>query len=135
MPTPTNTLDGDTTPLVITDRPMVFCYDPLPEGCAPAVVRARDVRMGDLLIGDFAEDLGKPRRLSHWSEIVTADPAPMTVPCLAACCWNRAESDVTRYVRLAPAVDDETPCEIFAVNAPVLVVRAVDRLSSEGVQP
>lgn len=126
------TLDGDTTPLVITDRPILFCYDPLPEGRAPVAVRARDVRKGDLLIGNFADDLGKPRRLTHWSEIVTADPAPMTAHCWAACCWEMPECDVTRYVRLAPAVDDDTPCETYAINAPVLIIPATDQPSSEG---
>ncbi|WP_228983439.1 hypothetical protein [Streptomyces sp. DH12] len=127
-------LDGDTTPLVITDRPSGEDYDPLPDGTTPErirVVRARQAKAGDLLLGDFADDLGNPRQLLHWEEIVTAAPAPMTVPCWAACCWERPECDVTRYIRLAPAVDDDTPCEIFAINAPVLIVQA-PQPSNEG---
>ncbi|MFC9817998.1 hypothetical protein ACFVJM_38785 [Streptomyces virginiae] len=127
-------LDGDTTPLVITDRPTGEDYDPLPEGTTPErirVVRARQVKAGDLLLGDFAHDLGEPRRLFHWGEIVTAAPAPVTVPCWGRCCEEPPFSDVTRFVRLVPATDD-SPCEIFAINAPVLIVQAADQSSSEG---
>ncbi|MFE3610490.1 hypothetical protein [Streptomyces goshikiensis] len=127
-------LDGDTTPLVITDRPMEDGYDPLPEVAAPErvrVVRARQVKGGDLLLGDFAYDLGKPRRLFHRGEVVTAAPAPMTVPCWGRCCQEPPFCDVTRFIRLVPATED-TPCEIFAINAPVLIVQAAEQPSSEG---
>lgn len=130
-------LDGDTTPLLITDRPTGDDYDPLPEGYAPErarVVRARAVRAGDLLIGEFTDDHGQPRHLLHFEEPVTAAPAPLTVPCWAACCWDEPERDVTRYVRLVPAADDDTPCEVYAINAPVLVIPAADRPQSEGAK-
>jgi hypothetical protein len=133
-------LEGDTIPLLVTDRPTNDDdYDPLPEGCAPSqarVVRAREVRAGDLLIGDFTKDYSQqPRRLLHWSVVATAAPAPLTVPCWAACCWDEPERDVTRYVRLVPAEDDDHPCEVFAINAPVLVIPAPDLSPNGGARP
>ncbi|MET9935976.1 MULTISPECIES: hypothetical protein [unclassified Streptomyces] len=136
MPTRRIVLDGDTTPLLITDRPTEDGYDRLPGGIGPERIRAtraREVKAGDLLLGDFTTDLDEPRALLHWQEAITAAPVPMTVPCWAFCCWDRPECDVTRYVRLVPAVDDDTPCMIFAINAPVLIAqRAGKPLGKEG---
>ncbi|MFD8900545.1 hypothetical protein [Streptomyces ardesiacus] len=125
------TLPGSTDRFVVTDRPELTLtdrYRPLPDGMNTShltVVRAHQVRAGDVVVALFSDGPGT-RRAEHLEEAFTADPRDYS-GCQEGCeeCEDTAASGLTadRYVCLAPA-DDVMDCVIVFRNTPVAIVPA-----------
>ncbi|WP_331725968.1 hypothetical protein [Streptomyces sp. NBC_00470] len=130
------TLPDSPDRFAITSRPSPTLTDRvrlLPDGMNTGhatVVRAHQVRPGDVVIAFFTEHAQNPqgtRHAIHLEEAFTANPHPdAACPCQDCdACEAQTEHDAApdRYICLAPA-DTTTDCHIVYRNTPVAIIPA-----------
>ncbi|MFE8941164.1 hypothetical protein ACFYNX_27280 [Streptomyces sp. NPDC007872] len=131
MPERVLSLPGSTDQFVLTDRPAITLtdrYRPLPDGMTlghATVVRAHQVRPGDIVVAFFTDDSGL-RHAEHAPEAFTAHPRPLdTCPTQCEKCENLHAHGATadRYLCLDDA-DDHRDCVIVYRNTPVAIIPA-----------
>ena len=136
MPERTLSLPGSTDQFILTDRPATTLtdrYRPLPDGMTlshAAVVRAHQVRPGDVVVAYFTDGPGT-RYAEHVPQAFTAHPRPFgTCPAQCEECedihTHGAAAD--RYLCLDDA-DDYEDCVIVYRNTPVAIIPAATAAS------
>ncbi|MFF4323733.1 hypothetical protein [Streptomyces sp. NPDC001568] len=122
--------DSAGTPLVTGPRPEDDEFEALPEGTdldAARMVRAHEVRDGDLILAHFPEsEPGTPREADYFT---TAYPARLGHPCgeRHQCHTDQYEIGDTPDHQVRYAVLDFTPgdgCDIWLRNEPILIIPA-----------
>ena len=145
----TLTLADDPAAFLLTPRPAEddeYVYEPLPHGLTPDVavlLRAHQVRPGDLVIADFPQDRGAGRAAAHIPAPYPADPHTLSA-CPCEGCEECDDFDASgfaaphttidrnaRWTCLAPSEDDE-PCAVYFRNAPLAVIPAATVQAATG---
>ncbi|WP_404949081.1 hypothetical protein HFP70_35450 [Streptomyces sp. ARC14] len=129
-------VDPSRTPFVVTSRPTNIYFTGLPAGAyesAARIVRAGDVRAGDLIVASFAA-FPNPGRTTPGTTWVTrpyvADPRPANVSCTCSPC-RVAREVIGPGPRVVFAVDNTrwgVECDAWEVDEPVLVIPAASLL-------
>lgn len=129
-------VDPSRTPFVVTSRPTNIYFTDLPAGAyesAARIMRAGDVRAGDLIVASFAAfpNPGRATPGTTWAtRPYVADPRPANAACTCTpCSVGRNVCGPGPYVVFA--VDDTrwgVECDAWEVDEPVLVIPAASLL-------
>ncbi|WP_424892330.1 hypothetical protein [Streptomyces sp. XH2] len=143
-------LADDPAAFLLTPRPApgdADCeYEPLPPGLTlndAVLLRAHQVRAGDLVVAEFSEDRGAGRVAAHIPAPYPADPHFLSA-CPCDGCEECEDFDASgfadpqtaidrdaRWLCLAPSVDGE-PCAVAFRNAPLAVIPAATAQARTG---